>query len=208
MWEKRIEVQDSQCGKQELGHRCGHCSPCPRTVQWGSRQRGSPSCFHRKKQRELWAHKASVTAVPRELETLECGCQNQDFINRGRRRENYQGNFPQIHVRKRAEDLIITCNTANFMWYVLNCSRKERILFSWNANGIFNQEFVPLGGGSCQQHFSFHALCSPGQLARICDPLTFWMPCYPKIRDFWPLQQPILCYLLLSPRAENLFRTL
>lgn len=91
---KEDKMQDSQCGKQELGHRCGHCSPCPRTVQWGSRQMGPPACFHRKKQRELWAHKASATAVPRELETLECGCKNQDFINRGRRRE--KGQLPEL----------------------------------------------------------------------------------------------------------------
>lgn len=93
VWEKRIKVQESQGGKWELGHRCGQCCPWPRTMQ-----RGSLVCFHWKKQRQLWAHKAS-TAVPRELETLECGCKNQDFINRGRRRENGQLPEPSTVIR-------------------------------------------------------------------------------------------------------------
>lgn len=119
VWEKRIKVQEPQCGEQELEHRCGHCSLCPRTVQWSPRQMGSLVCFHREKQRDLWAHKASATAVPGKLETLECECKNQDFINKREEQREwaatrtihcYQGNFPQIHVRKRAQDLIITCS--------------------------------------------------------------------------------------------------
>lgn len=27
VWERRIKAQESQCGKQELGHRCGHPAP-------------------------------------------------------------------------------------------------------------------------------------------------------------------------------------
>lgn len=71
----------------------------PQDCAGGSRQMGSLVCFHRKKQRELWAHKASATAVPGELETLECGCKNQDFVNRGRRREKGQLPEPSTVIR-------------------------------------------------------------------------------------------------------------
>lgn len=198
VWEKKIKVQEPQCGKQELGHSCGHCSPCPRTVQWGSRQMGSLVCLHRKKQRELWAHKALATAVPRELETLDCGCKNQDFINRGRRREN--GHIPKPSTVIRGIFLKSMSGKVQKIWsslakqqilcgMSLNVQERERSCLLWNANAIFNQEFVPLGGGSCQHHFSFCALCSPTHLF---DLLTFWMPrysklCYSKIKDFWPL---------------------
>lgn len=94
MWEKRIKCRTLSVVNRNWGTDVATAPPAPGLCSEAPGRWAPLPASTGKKQRELWAHKASATAVPRELETLERGCKNQDFINRGRRREN--GQLPEL----------------------------------------------------------------------------------------------------------------